>query len=86
MEALAMAMTARISKTSDKIIHEMSTITHKNKIEIIEEALVLYRHYERMRMLNESFENLRANEHLWEEELKERKELEGTLLDGLDDE
>lgn len=81
-----MAQNARISHTSDEIIHEMAEITHKNKIEIIEEALILYRHHERMRLLNESFERLRARESLWEEELQERRELDGTLLDGLEDE
>jgi hypothetical protein len=83
---LDMAMTSRISKTSDGIIREMSAITHKSKVEIIEEALLLYRHHERMRLLNESFDQLRSNKKLWEEELEERRELEGTLLDGFEDE
>jgi hypothetical protein len=81
-----MAMTARISKRSDEIIHEMCSLTNKNKIELIEEALVLYRHYERMRLLDESFERLQADSNRWEQEQQERREWEGTLSDGLEGE
>ncbi|NGX58421.1 MAG: hypothetical protein K940chlam3_01328 [Chlamydiae bacterium] len=53
-----MAETARISEKSDAIIQDMVELTGKPKIEIIEDALVTYKHHERMRLLNESFENL----------------------------
>jgi len=42
------------------------------------------RFHERMKLLNEQYEKLRSNKKLWAEELKERKELEGTLTDGLE--
>lgn len=70
-----MVLTTRISKTSDDIICELRAITSKNKIKIIEEALVFYRHYELMRLLDESFEQLQANDQLWQKELEERREL-----------
>lgn len=41
---------------------------------------------ERMDALNEAYANLRKNEEAWAEELAERKVLEGTLMDGLEDE
>ena len=53
-------------------------------IEIIESALESYRHYERMRLLNDSFRKLRANTAAWKEE-EERRILEGTLTDGLEE-
>lgn len=80
-----MALTARISPASDHIIEELVSTTGKSKVEIIEEALKSYRFHERMRLLNEEYENLRSDKKAWAEELKERKELEGTLLDGLEE-
>jgi hypothetical protein len=81
-----MAQTSRISAKSDKIIQEMISITGKAKIEIIEEALEVYRHRERMRLFNESYDKLRSDKKAWKKELKEREELEGTLEDGLENE
>ena len=81
-----MAPTARISSASDQIIEELVNATGKSKIDIIEEALISYRFHERMRLLHEEYEKLRADKKAWADELKERKELEGTtLLDGLED-
>lgn len=81
-----MAQMSRISAKSDKIIHEMITITGKAKIEIIEEALEIYRYHERMRLFNEGYEKIRSNKKAWKKELEERKELEGSLKDGLENE
>jgi len=79
-----MASTARISPTSDQILEELVDQTGKTKIEILEEALKSFRFHERMRILCEEYERLQSDEKEWAEELKERKELEGTLLDGLE--
>ena len=81
-----MALTARISSTSDAIIHELVNKTGKSKIEIIEAALESYRFRERMRLFNESYARLRADKKAWAQELEERNELEGTLMDGLENE
>lgn len=81
-----MAQTSRISARSDVIIHEMAVITGKSKIDIIEEALEIYRHHERMRLFNEGYFKLRSNKKAWKEVMREREELEGTLEDGLEDE
>ena len=80
-----MAQTARISSKSDSIIKEISTLTGMTKVEIIESALEVYRHFERMRLLNESYTNLRANPQDWEEELSDREDLDGTMGDGFDE-
>ena len=80
-----MALIAKISPRSNAIINEIAAKTGKNKITIIQEALETYRYKERMRLLNEEYESLRTNNKLWKQELEERKELEGTLLDGLEE-
>ena len=81
-----MAHTARISPESDAIINELVTKTGKSKIAIIEEALESYRFRERMRLFNESYTRLQDDKTMWEKELQERDELEGTIGDGLEDE
>jgi predicted DNA-binding protein len=81
-----MALTARISSTSDEIIHELVNKTGKSKIVIIEEALEVYRFQERMRLFNESYEKLRSDENAWGCELTDREGLEGTLMDGFENE
>jgi ribosomal protein S24E len=79
-----MAQTARISAKSDFIIQEMSLLTGKSKVEVIESALEVYRHNERMRLFNDSYRVLSKNKKAWQEELEERKDLEGTLEDGFE--
>jgi hypothetical protein len=79
-----MALTSRISKKTDSMVNEMVHITGKTKVEILEEAVKLYRHYERMRMVNEAYAKLRKDKKAWKEELKERQILEGTIEDGIE--
>lgn len=81
-----MAQTARISRRSDLIIQEMISLTGHSKVEVIEHALETYRRNERMRLMNEAYKSLHSNKTAWEEELKEREELEGTIADGLEEE
>ena len=81
-----MSTTTRISQKSDDIIHEIVTLTGKTKKDVIEKALEVYCHLERMRLLNEGYQRLRSDKFYWKEELKERQELDGTLQDGLEDE
>ncbi len=59
--------------------------TGKSKKKVIEEALIFYRYRERMRLFNESYERLKVDKKAWASELADRKILEGTLLDGLEE-
>jgi hypothetical protein len=81
-----MAQTARISQKSDEIAEELHAITGKTKVAIIEIALEEYRFREKMRLFNEAYAKMRNDKTAWEDEMKERAELEGTLADGLEDE
>jgi len=81
-----MAQTARISSRSDLIIQEMVSLTGHSKVEVIEHALETYRRNERMRLMNEAYQTLQSDKSAWKEELKDRKELEGTIADGFDEE
>ena len=81
-----MGQTTRINKKSDMLLKKMVSLTGMNKVEILEEALKVYLHYESMRCLNNDFERLRSNKKAWNEEVEERNILEGTLEDGLEEE
>ena len=81
-----MAQTARISSRSDALIQEMVSLTGYTKVEVIERALEIYRRNERMRRMNEAYQTLKSDKSAWEEELKEREELEGTMDDGFEEE
>lgn len=61
-------------------VQELVSKTGKTKIAIIDEALESYRFQERMRILNEQYKHLRTDKKAWKQELKERQELEGTLM------
>lgn len=80
-----MAKIARISPRSDFIIDEISSLTGKSKVEVIESALETYRHCERMRLFNDGYKRLSKDKKAWNKELNERKSLAGTLGDGLDE-
>ena len=80
-----MAQTARISVRSDYIIQEMSHLTGKSKVEIIEFALETCLHQERMRLFNEGYQKLSKNKKAWDEEIADRENLEGTLQDGFEE-
>lgn len=81
-----MASTVRVSSRGQLILEDIVKMTKKQKIEILEEALEAYRFRERMRILSEDFDRLRSNEEAWQQELEERRELDGTIGDGLEDE
>lgn len=80
-----MAQTARISSRSNAIISEISSLTGNSKVEIIEKALETYRRIERLRLMNDDYSRLKSNQSEWEEELKDRKDLEGTNYDGFEE-
>ena len=82
---VVMALTARILGESDRILQELVAKTGKSKIEIIDEALKSYRFHERMKLINKDYEGRRSYKKTWDQELEERNELEGTLLDGLEE-
>lgn len=77
-----MGSTVRIPSTTNQIIEEI--VHKKSKVDLIEEALKSYCFHERKRLLHNEYEKLRSDKKAWVDELKERKELEGTLLDGLE--
>ena len=81
-----MAVSAKISERAKLIADELASITGEKRTDIIEKAMIFYKRQLEMDELNRGFMRLRSDKKLWKEELEERKSLEGTLWDGLEDE
>lgn len=54
------------------------------KNEIIDEDLESCRYHEMMCLLSAQYDRLQSNKKAWCEELQERQELDGVLMDGLE--
>jgi predicted DNA-binding protein len=81
-----MAVTAKISKSTHQALKQMAEKTGKPMQLVLDEAVELYRRKQFFEELNRQVLAVKANPKVWAEELEERKLLEGTLSDGLDDE
>ena len=71
-------------ETRDKL-RELSEQSGRHIAEVLEEAVEQLRRRRFMEEVNQSFTQLRADPEAWAEELAERRETEGTLMDGLED-
>ena len=73
----------RISPHSKAVLRELAKREGKPMQTVLDEAI---EHYEREKFLNDvnaAYAQLRADPQAWKEELAERSEWDGTLMDGL---
>lgn len=78
--------TAKISVKTARILDRLQIRYHKPKTVLIDLALKKYEDQLLLEEINEGYARLKADKKAWEEEIKERQELEGTIGDGLEDE
>jgi len=78
--------TAKISPQSALILNRLQKRFHRPKTALIDQALKNYEKQLLLEEINEGYARLKADKEAWKEELRERKELEGTIGDGLQDE
>ncbi len=79
-----MAIPAKISSKSKKILQEIVHETGESQISVIEHAVMAYHREWRMQKLNEAYAKLKENKKSWKEELRERSILEQTSNDGFE--
>ncbi|MBZ4687924.1 MAG: hypothetical protein PWQ96_702 [Clostridia bacterium] len=77
--------TVRISDDTLKILREIANQAGKPMQEILDKAIEEYRRKQFLIEANKAYANLKNNPQKWQEELKERKEWDSTLADGLED-
>jgi hypothetical protein len=75
----------RISDTAYKKLCSLEIEMGDSKQRIIQNALEKIARENLLRKANQAYEALKSDASAWAEELEERKELEGTLGDGLED-
>jgi len=74
-----MAIQAKISERSKKIVQEIVHETGESQIAVIEHAVLAYHREWRIQKINEAYAKLKKNKATWKEELKERSILEKNL-------
>lgn len=79
-----MAVPAKITDKSKKIIREIVRDTGESQISVIEHAVMAYHREWRIQKVNEAYAKLRSDQKAWSAELKERSLWEHTSEDGLD--
>jgi predicted transcriptional regulator len=77
--------TVRVSEHTHELLRELAAATGQPLQKVLERAVENYRREQFFAELNAAYARLQADPVAWEEELAERRLLEGTLADGLDD-
>jgi len=74
----------RISPKSKAALRELAKRAGKPMQTILDEAIDQYSRDKFLDEVNAAYARLRADPKAWKEELAERKEWDGTLMDGLE--
>lgn len=76
--------TIRITKELYYAIKTLSSQHHSSMQAVLEEAVEQYKRQKFFEEMNSAFARLKADEKVWKEELSERDEWSGLLLDGVE--
>ena len=76
--------TVPISETAQRILQDLAEQTGKTTLEILDRALDDYRRKVFLEAVNAGYAALRADPAAWAELEKERRSMQGSLMDGLD--
>ncbi len=78
--------TVRISDATRTKLRELAARTGQSMQEIVDQAVEEYRRRRFFDEVNAAYAALRQNPDEWQAEMAERRQLEGTLADGLTEE
>ena len=77
-------LTVAIAHSDLKTLQRLSDSSGSPISSVLHEAIAAYDRKELLREANEEYTAIRNDPREWEEELRERKLFEATLMDGLD--
>lgn len=77
--------TVRLNRESWSVLRELAEKSGESMQQVLAEAIEQYRRRKFLEEANVAYAALRADPKAWEGELEERRVLEGTLMDGLED-
>jgi predicted transcriptional regulator len=83
MEHAMASTTVRVTEHTHEVLRELAAATGASLQQVLEDAVEQYRRERFFAELHAAYERLATDRAAWEEELSERKELDGTLADGL---
>jgi predicted transcriptional regulator len=78
------APTVRISESSHQTLKELAERTGQTMVDVLEQALAAYRRKLFFDQLNAGYAEMRADPKAWADHEAEQKQLDATLMDGLD--
>ncbi len=78
--------TIRVSKKTQRALKKLAGKQGMTMEEVIDSMLERLRREEFLEEVNRGFESLKKNPRAWKQELKERRLMESTLLDDLENE
>lgn len=79
-------VTVPISEAAHKILLELAALGGEPVDKLLDKAIEEYRRQRVLDDANVAYAALRKHAEAWQEELAERKDLDATLADGLDEE
>lgn len=80
-----MATMMRVSADTHAALREIADLEHTSMQEALSRAVEAYRRHQLIEATNAAYAALRGNGPAWQEFQEEISDLDGTLLDGLDD-
>ena len=78
--------TVRVSDATRQKLRELAASTGQSMQGIVDQAVEEYRRRRFLERVNVAFAALRGNPEAWQAEVEERRQIDGTLGDGLADE
>ena len=79
---MAITTTIRVSVSDRDLAQELATRSDRSQMEIVHEALELYRRHQLLAEMNRGFAELRRDADAWSEEMVERDVWDVTLGDA----
>jgi hypothetical protein len=76
----------RATAEDRQVLRELAALEQRPMRPILSDAIEFYRRYQFLKMTNDAYAKLKADPMAWGDYQRIQKELEGTLMDGLEDE
>jgi predicted DNA-binding protein len=77
--------TIRVTNQVRETVREISEITGKRQLDVVDEAVEAYRRHVLLEKANRAYAALRSDKKAWQTEIEEREAWDATLEDGAEE-
>jgi predicted DNA-binding protein len=77
--------TIRVTNQVRETVREISEITGKRQLDVVDEAVEAYRRHILLERANQAYSALRSDSKAWQTEIEEREAWDATLEDGAEE-